>query len=127
MSDSITGANQSLSLQQQVGAPAGVPSNRIATVTNNGFTSSYVYDAGGNVTNDGAHSYQYDGEGRIASVDSGAANYFYDSGNRRVKKQQGTTTTYFIWEGGQVIAEYSNATAGTRGTSYYLVIGSRTE
>ncbi|HEY3138935.1 MAG TPA: RHS repeat-associated core domain-containing protein, partial [Blastocatellia bacterium] len=120
MSDSITGANQSLSLQQQVGAPAGVPSNRIATVTNNGFTSSYIYDADGNVTNDGAHSYQYDGEGRIASVDGTGATYSYDTANRRVKKVTGGYTTYYIWEGSQVIAEYSNATAGAGGTSYYL-------
>ena len=32
----------------------------------------------------------------------------------------GNTTTYYVWEGTQVIAEYSNAAAGAGGTSYYL-------
>jgi RHS repeat-associated protein len=108
------GSTQSITLQQQ---SAGVPNNRIATVNGVG----YLYDASGNLTSDGAHSYQYDGEGRIATVDNGiGASYFYDSGNRRVKKQQGTTTTYYIWQGAQVIAEYSNAAAGAGGVSYYL-------
>jgi RHS repeat-associated protein len=37
-----------------------------------------------------------------------------------VKKTTGGYTTYYIWEGAQVIAEYSNAPAGSGGTSYYL-------
>jgi RHS repeat-associated protein len=37
-----------------------------------------------------------------------------------VKKVAGGFTTYYIWEGAQVIAEYSNAPAGTGGTSYYV-------
>jgi RHS repeat-associated protein len=37
-----------------------------------------------------------------------------------VKKLAGGFTTYYIWEGAQVTAEYSNAPAGTGGTSYYL-------
>jgi RHS repeat-associated protein len=123
MSDSIMGVSQSISLQQQPGAPVGVPSNRITSVTNNGVTSNYVYDASGNLTNDGAHSYQYDAENRIAKVDAGTANeasYSYDANNWRVKKVAGGFTAYYIWEGAQVIAEYSNAPAGTGGTSYYL-------
>lgn len=37
-----------------------------------GAGSNYVYDAAGNVTNDGAHSYSYDAENRIvARVSSG--------------------------------------------------------
>jgi RHS repeat-associated protein len=123
MSDSIMGVNQSISLQQQPGAPAGVPSNRITSVTNNGVTSNYVYDASGNLTNDGAHSYQYDAENRIAKVDAGTSNeasYSYDANNWRVKKVAGGFTTYYIWEGAQVIAEYSNAPVGSGGTSYYL-------
>jgi RHS repeat-associated protein len=121
--DATVGGNQiqSVVVQQQQGAPAGVPSNRLTSVTNNGVTSSYLYDAAGNLTSDGAHTYQYDGEGRITTVDNGsAASYFYDSANRRVKKVVGSTTTYYIWQGAQVIAEYSNAPAATGGTSYYL-------
>jgi len=120
MNDSINGASQSVSLQPQAGAPSGVPSNRLTSVTNNGVTLSYVYDLSGNLTSDGQHIYQYDAEGRIATVDSTGASYGYDSANRRVKKVTGGYTTYYVWEGGQVIAEYSNATASSGGTSYYL-------
>jgi RHS repeat-associated protein len=37
-----------------------------------------------------------------------------------VKKVTGIYTTYYVWEGAQVIAEYSNVPAGSGGTSYYL-------
>ena len=57
----------------------GVPTNQIASVTNNGLTVDYTYDAVGNVTNDGAHTYQYDAANRIVSVDGGStAQYKYD-------------------------------------------------
>jgi RHS repeat-associated protein len=125
--DATTGGNQiqSVVLQQQQGAPPGVPSNRLTSVTNSGVTSGQTYDAAGNLTNDGTHSYQYDGAGRIAKVDSGTGNearYSYDASNRRVKKttSNNTYTTYYVWEGAQVIAEYSDAPAGSVGTSYYL-------
>ena len=116
---------QSVTLQQQPGAPAGVPSNRATTITKNGMALTQTYDAAGNLTGDGAHSYQYDAENRIAKVDAGTLNeadYFYDAGNRRVKKitSNNAYTTYCIWEGGKVIAEYSNAPAGATGNSYYL-------
>ena len=125
MTDSIMAASQSITLQPQPGASTGLPSNRIASVTNNGVTASYGYDAAGNLTNDGLHSYQYDAENRIAKVDAGTSNeasYSYDANNWRVKRttQNNTYTTYYVWEGAQVIAEYSNAPAGTGGTSYYL-------
>jgi RHS repeat-associated protein len=101
-----------------------VPSNRATTITNNGTPFTQTCDASGNLTNDGVHSYQYDGENRLAEVDAGTSNeadYSYDANNWRVKKttQNGVYTTYSIWEGRQVIAEYSNAPMGS-GTSYYL-------
>jgi RHS repeat-associated protein len=124
--DAAVGGNQiqSVVLQQQQGAPPGVPSNRMSSVTNDGATSTCVYDAAGNLTSDGLHTYQYDAEGRITNVDAAGATYTYDFANRRVKKAVGTgasaDTTYYIWEGAQVIAEYSNARADVGGTSYYL-------
>src|SRR6185503_10596612 len=120
--DATSGGNQiqSAVLEHQPGAPAGVPSNRLTSVTNLGTTLPQTYDPSGNVTNDGTHTYQYDGEGRIATVDAAGATYSYDSANRRVKKVVGSTTTYYVWDGAQVIAEYSNAAAGGGGTSYYL-------
>ncbi len=102
---------QSVTLQQ----PGGVTNNRISAVN----TVSYVYDAVGDVTNDGAHSYQYDAESRMVKVDSGAtAINTYDGANRRVKKQTSAGTTWYVWEGGRVIAEYG-AAQGSGGTRYY--------
>ena len=42
------------------------------------------YDAPGNLLYDGVHTYTYDAEDRIVSVDSGTgANYVYDANGRR--------------------------------------------
>jgi RHS repeat-associated protein len=74
---------------------------------------SYAYDAAGNVTSDGAHTYQYDAENRLVTVDSGAtAQYAYDYQNRRVKKVAGGNITLYVWEGSHVIAEH-DGTVGT--------------
>ena len=98
---------QSLQLQQS----GGVPTNRITSVTNSGSTVNYVYDAAGNVTNDGAHAYTYDAENRAVSVDGGVtAQYKYDHQNRRVTKTVGSSWTHYIWEGSQVIGEHDATT-----------------
>lgn len=107
------GSSQSVALQQ----PGGVTNNRIASV-NSG--PSYQYDAAGNTTFDAAHGFSYDAESRIVNVDSGStATYFYDAANRRVKKLAGGFTTYYVWEGSNVIAEYGNAPAGAGGTRFF--------
>ena len=117
MWDATSGGTQiqSVVLQQS----NGVPTNRLTSVTNGSTTIPYAYDNNGNVTNDG-HSYSYDSENRVMSVDGTAATYAYDSINRRVKKTVGSTTTYYIWEGGSVIAEYSDAPPqGSGGLKFY--------
>lgn len=40
-------------------------------------------DAEGNLLNDGFHSYKYDAENRIISVDGAATTYTYDAEDRR--------------------------------------------
>jgi hypothetical protein len=67
--DAVSGGNkiQSAVLQQSGGAPT----NRIQSVTNSGVTTACMYDAAGNVTGDGLHSYGYDAENRLVSVDLG--------------------------------------------------------
>ena len=42
------------------------------TSTNRISTNGFGYDAAGNLTADGTHSYQWDGEGRLVTVDNGA-------------------------------------------------------
>jgi hypothetical protein len=107
--DAMSGGNQiqSVTLEQSGGAPT----NRIASVTNNGVTVNYAYDAAGNVTNDGVHSYKYDAENRLVKVDGGAtAEYLYDHQNRRVRKIVGSAWTHYVWEGSQVISEHDGIT-----------------
>jgi YD repeat-containing protein len=110
---------QSVSLEQS----GGVPTNRITSVTE-GSTLNYTYDAAGNVTNDGVHSFTYDAENRVVSVDGGTtATYSYDHQNRRVKKVVGSTTTHYVWEGGQVIAEHNGSTGAM--LNEYIFAGGR--
>jgi len=109
---------QAMSYQQS----GGVTTNRIQDLSNIGSTVSYTYDAAGNVTGDGQHTYQYDAENRVVSVDGGAATYTYDQNSRRVKKQvtaSGAVTVY-VWEGSQVIAEYNGVTGGLIAENIYL-------
>ncbi len=117
MWDAVSGGNQLQNIA--IATTGGVANNRIANV--NGV--AYTYDASGDVTADGAHSYQYDAECRLATVDSGsAATNTYDSSNWRVKKVAGGVTTHYVWEGAQVIAEYNGSTGAL--ISEYIFAGS---
>jgi RHS repeat-associated protein len=114
--DRASGGSQIQSVAIQTAG--SIPTNRISTVN----SVSYVYDSSGNLTSDGVRSYQYDAESRLVKVDNGStATYSYDAANQRVKKQTASGVTYYIWEGSQVIAEYSNvAQGGGGGLRYYL-------
>jgi RHS repeat-associated protein len=91
-------------------------------VTNSGNTVNYAYDSAGSVTSDGVHSYGYDAENRLVSVDGGStASYSYDHQNRRVKKVVGSSTTHYVWEGYQVIAEHNGSTGAV--LSEYIFAG----
>ena len=108
---------QSIQLEQSGGAAT----NKITSVTNGGSTVNYTYDAAGNVTNDGLHSYSYDAENRMVSVDSGAtAQYRYDHQNRRVTKIVGSNWTHYIWHGSQVIGEHDATTAYSTNPTYQV-------
>jgi len=50
----------------------------------NNQSGSFTYDAAGNITNDGAHTYSYDAEGRVLTVDGGSTDtYVYNSRGMR--------------------------------------------
>ncbi|HEX5734532.1 MAG TPA: RHS repeat-associated core domain-containing protein [Blastocatellia bacterium] len=110
--------SQTVSMQQMQGAPAGVTNNRIALV---GLTA-YEYDAAGNLTSDNGviNRYRYDGENRLVKADGSNVVYTYDSTNRRVKKLASGVTTYYVWEGSQVIAEYRTSPTAGGGLRYHL-------
>ena len=58
------------------------------------------------------------------SVDGGStATYSYDHQNRRIKKVVGSTTTHYVWQGGQVIAEHNGSTGAV--ITEYIFAGGR--
>jgi RHS repeat-associated protein len=63
-------------------------------------TNGITYDAAGNVINDTAHSYSYDAENRLISVDTngGTASYIYDAQGRRVQATTGSGTLDFLFD-----------------------------
>ncbi|WP_420240077.1 RHS repeat domain-containing protein (plasmid) [Telmatobacter bradus] len=63
------------------------------------------YDASGDMTSDGRHSYSYDAEGRIINVDSGSTKYLYSAEGYRIQKQSGKNLAEEIWVGNQLLAE----------------------
>jgi len=75
----------------------------------NNRMDGYSYDADGNVLNDGVHSYAYDAENRIISVDGGATTYVYDAFGRRVSKTVGGTTQY-LYDGVNPVEELPGTT-----------------
>lgn len=58
-------------------------------------TTGVTYDAAGNVTWDGFHSYSYDAEGRLSTVD-GSIRYLYDAEGHRTS----------VLSGGAVVRQY---------------------
>ncbi|MBV8977712.1 MAG: RHS repeat protein [Alphaproteobacteria bacterium] len=74
-----------------------------------GNSQGLSYDCDGNLTFDGTHTFTYDGENRLltASATGIAASYSYDPLGRRTKKSgSGVTTTIYLSDGTDEIAEY---------------------
>ena len=89
-------------LQQNLTSGSAGTRTSVADAHNH-FTSN-TYDAAGNVLNDGFHTYVYDAEGRITSVDNSADTYTYAADGTRVRKVVAGTSTEYIYFGGQVLA-----------------------
>ena len=59
--------------------------------------STDIYDANGNTTSSGGHTYAYDFENRVVSKDAGAVTIQYDGdGNRVAKTVGGVVTRYLV-------------------------------
>lgn len=101
-------------------------SNRITT-------AGFSYDAAGNQKEAGTGQvYIYDAAGRLAKVKQNnvtVVSYVYGATRERLMTQHGaensTQKTYYIWEGGSVIAEYSAASSIPQWTKNYIYFGSR--
>ena len=69
----------------------------------------YTGDAAGNVTGDGNHTYAYDAENRIATVDGGGtATYVYDALGNRAEKAAGTDEQYLRDINGEINTVFAN-------------------
>uniref|UniRef100_UPI0005271EFD RHS repeat domain-containing protein n=1 Tax=Thiolinea disciformis TaxID=125614 RepID=UPI0005271EFD len=82
-------------------------SNRLVLAGNNAQT----LDANGNLLNDGVHTYTYNAQNRLASVD-GTTTYSYNADEQRVKKVSGQTTTFYAWDNDRIIGEYVQGANG---------------
>ena len=70
-------------------------------------TATFLYDANGNLTNDGTNAYVYDVENRLVSATIGgqAVSLRYDPMGR-LYQVTGATTTRFLYDGDELVAEY---------------------
>ena len=86
-------------------------------ITNRGgiaSTTVYTYDANGNLLQksnpDGAVLYRYNGFNQLAAMAQGteATGYAYNASGIRTAKHTENTDTYFLLDGGDVVAEYTD-------------------
>ena len=73
---------------------------------------SQSYDQKGNLTGDGTWTFTYDAENRLktASKSGSSVSYSYDGIGRRISKTVNSTTTDYLLDGNEEIAEYSGST-----------------
>ncbi len=82
-------------------APAS-DSNRLAL-------TGYSYDFSGNLINDVTHTYQFDAENQVSTVDGTAAIYTPGPDGQRVRKQAGGISTEYIRFNGETLSEWNGA------------------
>ncbi len=83
--------------------------------------SGVSYDSAGNVTADGSHTYSYDAENRLISVDGGStAAHVYNAAGRRVRKTTSSAGSVdFLYDlGGHEVAEVGPGGVFNRGELY---------
>ncbi len=95
------------------------PNWTFSTASNRISNANFTYDAAGNLTQDGTglstHTYQWDAEGRLKSVDNGtAATYVYNALGLRVEKQVGATYTEVIYNTASEPVGENNRTSWTQ-------------
>ena len=95
--------------QNNTGGTCWSPTLNVDT-NNRLLAGPYQYDASGDLTNDGAHTYTFDGDGRIAKVDGGTtATYIYDAFGARVEKSaSGSDSQYVYDQNGAMNTVFSN-------------------
>ena len=85
---------------EDVGASLPCPPGPCPNWTYNGNNqnTAFTYDAAGNVTNDGLHTYAWDAEGRLKSIDGGGtANLTFNALGRRVYRTYASSSPVSYW------------------------------
>jgi RHS repeat-associated protein len=92
--------------------PAGIGQPNFTIDESTNQISGFTYDLAGNLTNDGAFTYAYDGANRMKQAQQSASPNTVTSstffGPLRIKKAVGSTTTVYVYSGAKPIAEYVN-------------------
>jgi RHS repeat-associated protein len=78
-------------------------------------TAGFGYDSAGNLTSDTIHTYAFDANDKIKSVDSTTNAFVYDGEAQRVRKLQTSDDTRFIYGiGGQLVAEFDGSSGNLK-------------
>jgi RHS repeat-associated protein len=93
--------------------------NGYSSITRNGNTFNFIYDKNGNLLNDGSATYQYDSENRLISINNGTtARYYYDALGRKTKSISNGDTALLYYTGNQLI-EQTTLTGTNAMTTFY--------
>jgi RHS repeat-associated protein len=85
-------------------------------------SAGFSYNAAGDLTGDGFHSYSYDAEGNLLQVDAGStATYVYDALNHRVRTQDGSGTNEYLYDpsGKRISTWVASNNYGNEGRIYW--------
>ena len=92
---------------------SGNSTTQTYTIEQNGTGKAFTYDANGNLTSDGARTFEWDARNRIVSIvgPSGRTDFDYDGRDRRVRLHQAGLDTQILWCGRAICAQ--KTTGGT--------------
>jgi len=112
-------SDNSFAAQAQVGSgatnvavaatdPSGNMRTNTYQVSQSGSTTTYTYDANGNLAGDGTRTFEWDAENRLTAVKQGAstlASFTYDGKGRRAQKIAGGVTHTYVYDDANIIEE----------------------
>jgi RHS repeat-associated protein len=108
---------------QQNALQGGSASSLSFNSANNHVASAgYAYDAAGNMTNDSIHTYTYDAEGNVLTVDGGSTGqYVYDALNCRVWVEASGSTYEYLYDfaGRRISSWLQPSNFGNEGRIYW--------
>ncbi|MGE0266943.1 MAG: RHS repeat-associated core domain-containing protein [Candidatus Omnitrophota bacterium] len=111
----VSGADSHSYAYDNVGNRTTVDSVNYTPNTLNQYTqvgsTNFTYDGNDNLSDDGTNDYTYDESNRLLTVDNTSHNatYEYDAFNRRVSKTVDSVTTYYVYDGNEVVEEYNSS------------------